>query len=161
MALTFQDWCQYRSPWNGLTLASPTQSPHVPLFPVPKTLVSWFAELMLSTRWASAVATNDMLHLPRTFCECFWRNNLKIFTVHAIFSAPWYFELTMLDNYNLILVLFTFIWPGIYEMEFFYKLLTKVYRVAQRVCIGIIILMFFLAVGLYIWYNQVSLQIIN
>ena len=56
----------------------------------------------------------------------------------------------MLDNYNIILVLFTFIWPGIYEMEFFYKLLTKVYRVAQRVCIGIIILMFFLAVGLYI-----------
>jgi hypothetical protein len=81
--------------------------------------------------------------------------------VHAIFSALWYFELTMLDDHNLILVLFTFVWPGIYEIEFFYKLFAKAYRVAQRVCIGTMILMFLLAVGLCIWYNQVSLQIVD
>jgi hypothetical protein len=67
--------------------------------------------------------------------------------------CPLVLELTGLDNHNLILVLFTFIWPGIYEIEFFYKLLTKAYRVAQRVYIGIIILMFLLAVRIYIWYD--------
>ena len=69
-------------------------------------------------------------------------------------------ELTRLDNHNLILVLFTSIWPGIYEMEFLYRLLAKAYGVAQRVCIATIILMFLLAIGLCVWYNQV-LQIVD
>jgi hypothetical protein len=64
-------------------------------------------------------------------------------------------ELTRPDDYNLILVLFTFVWPGIYEMEFFYKLFARAYGVAQRVCFGTIILMLLLTVGLCIWYNQV------
>lgn len=68
-------------------------------------------------------------------------------------------ELTGPDDNYLILVLFTFVWPGIYETEFFYKLFAKVYIVAQRVCIGTMILMFLLAVGLYIWYDQVSFQL--
>jgi len=42
-------------------------------------------------------------------------------------------------------------------MEFFYKLLAKAYKVAQKVYIGIMILMFLLAVRLCIWYNQVNL----
>ena len=71
--------------------------------------------------------------------------------------CPLILGLTRLDDHNLILVLFTCIWPGIYKMEFFYKLLAKAYRVAQRVYIGIMILMFLLAVGLCIWYNQVNL----
>jgi hypothetical protein len=80
------------------------------------------------------MATNDMLHLLRILCEFFWRNDLKILR-YTQFS-PLVLELTGLDNHYLILVLFTFVWPGIYKMEFFYKLLAKVYRVAQRVCIG-------------------------
>jgi hypothetical protein len=75
-------------------------------------------------------------------------------------SALLVLELTRLDDHHLILVLFTFVWPGIYEMEYFYKLLAKVYGVAQRGCIGTMILMFLLAVGLCIWYDQVSLQIV-
>jgi hypothetical protein len=81
--------------------------------------------------------------------------------VHAIFSALWYFELTMQDDHNLILVLFTFVWPGIYEIEFFYKLFANAYAVAHKVCIGTIILMLLLAVGLCIWYDQLSLQIVD
>jgi hypothetical protein len=81
--------------------------------------------------------------------------------VHAIFSALWYFELTMLDDHNLILVLFAFVWPGIYEIEFFYKLFANAYAVAHKVCIGTIILMLLLAVGLCIWYDQLSLQIVD
>lgn len=103
---------------------------------------------MLSTREASAVAASDMLHLLRILCEYFWRNDLKI-SWYTHFS-PLVLELTGLDDNYLILVLFTFVWPGIYEMEFFYKLFAKVNIVAQRVCIGTMILMFLLAVGLCI-----------
>jgi len=68
-----------------------------------------------------------MLYLLCIPCEFFWYNDLKI--LRYIQFSPLVLELTGLDDYYLILVLFTFVWPGIYEMEFFYKLLAKVYRV--------------------------------
>lgn len=99
-----------------------------------------------------------------TICCIFFASSASIFGAmisrfhgRCTFS-PLILELTGLDDNYLILVLFTFVWPGIYEMEFFYKLFAKVYIVAQRICIGTMILMFLLAVGLCIWYDQVSLQ---
>jgi hypothetical protein len=102
------------------------------------------------------MAINDMLHLPRILCQCFWRNGLKIsrYTQSPLPSST---RADYLDNHNLILVLFAFVWPGIYEIEFIHKLYANVYRVAHWVCIGTIILMLLLVVGLCIWYDQVSL----
>jgi hypothetical protein len=101
-----------------------------------------------------------MLYLPRILCECFWRSVLKM-SRYTQSSLPSSTRANWLDDHNLILVLFTFVWPGIYEIEFFHKLFANVYRVAQRVCIGTIILMLLLAVGCCIWYDQVSLQIVD
>lgn len=72
-------------------------------------------------------------------------------------SFPLVLKLTGLNNHYFILVFFTFVWPGIYKMEFFYKLFVQVHKVAQKVCIGTIILMLLLAIGLCIWYNQFRL----
>lgn len=72
-----------------------------------------------------------------TICCIFLASSASVFGAiisrfHGIRNllCPLVLELTRLDDCNLILVLFTFVWPGIYEMEFLYKLLAKAYGVA-------------------------------